>query len=57
MAKNGVPSDGHRNGQVTGGSQVYNDHVDRWIKRDTQTGKFMDQKQGGSIFKGVIRKK
>lgn len=53
MAKNGEVGDGHRNGQVTGRSQVYNDSIDRWIKRDTETGRFMDQKQDGTPFKGV----
>lgn len=57
MAKNGEVGDGHRDGQVTGRSQVYNDSIDRWIKRDTETGKFMDQKQDGTPFKGVRKEK
>lgn len=57
MAKNGEVGDGHRNGQVSGRSQVYNEGIDRWIKRDTDTGRFMDQKQDGSPFKGVRKEK
>lgn len=57
MAKNGKPGDGHRNGQVTGRSQTYNDKVGRYIKRDTSTGQFMDQKQDGTPFKGVRKEK
>lgn len=53
MAKNGKPGDGHRNGQVKGRAQVYNGKIDRWIKVDTETRKFMDQKQNGDPFKGV----
>lgn len=57
MAKNGKVGDGHRNGQVTNRSQTYNDSIDRWIKRDTQTGQFMDQKVDGTPFKGVRKEK
>jgi hypothetical protein len=57
MAKNGEVGDGHRDGQVTGRSQTYNDSIDRWIKRDTETGQFMDQKQNGTPFKGVRKEK
>jgi len=53
MAKNGKSGDGHRNGQVTDRSQVHNGHIDRWIKRDSDNGRFMDQKQDGTPFKGV----
>jgi hypothetical protein len=53
MAKNGVANDGHRNGAVTGRSQVYNGMIDRFIKRDSETGKFMDVKSDDKPFKGV----
>lgn len=53
MAKNPPYKDGHRHGQVTQRSQVYNERIDRWVKRDTETGKFMDQKENGEPFKGV----
>jgi hypothetical protein len=53
MAKNPPPGDGHRHGAVRDRSQVYNDKIDRWIKRDTETGQFMDQKSDGEPFKGI----
>lgn len=52
MATNLPKGDGHRNGQVKHRSQVYNPQNDKYIKRDTETGKFMDQKSSGK-FKGV----
>ena len=57
MATNPPAGDGHRNGAVTGRSQVHNPKTDTWVKRDTSTGRFMDQKQGGKPFKGVRREK
>lgn len=53
MAKNPPNGDGHRQGAVKDRSQVYNPVVERWIKRDAETGKFMDQKVGKKPFKGV----
>jgi hypothetical protein len=53
MAKNGKSGDGHRNGQVTGRSQTYNPKNDTYVKRDTTTGRFMDQKADNKPFKGV----
>ncbi len=52
MAKNG-PRGGGRIGQVRKRSQVQNPLNGNWTKRDTNTGKFMDQKQDGAPFKGV----
>ncbi len=57
MATNPPKGDGHRNGAVTGRSQVYNPKNETWVKRDTSTGRFMDQKQNGTPFKGVRREK
>lgn len=57
MAKNGKTGDGHRNGQVTGRSQIYNPQTKTFVKRDTSTGKFMDQKADGSPFKGVRKER
>lgn len=57
MAKNGTPGDGHRNGAVRGRSQVQNPVNGNWTKRDTDTGRFIDQKQDGDPFKGVRREK
>lgn len=53
MAKNGVRGDNHRNGAVTSRSQTHNPKTDQWVKRDTNTGRFMDVKQDGTPFKGV----
>ncbi len=57
MAKNKPYDDGHRQGQVTGRSQTHNPHNDRWVKRDTDTGKFIDQKANPEPFKGVRKEK
>ncbi|BET60307.1 hypothetical protein GEO60473_33470 [Geobacter sp. 60473] len=57
MAKNPPTGDGHRHGQVTGRSQVYNPKTETWTKRDTETGRFMDQKADGTPFKGVRKEK
>jgi hypothetical protein len=57
MATNPPSGDGHRNGAVRDRSQVYNPQNDRWIKRDSETGQFMDQKQNGEPFKGVRKEK
>lgn len=55
MAKNGKPGDGHRNGPVRDRSQVHNPQNDRWIKRDSDTGQFMDVKHDKKPFKGVTK--
>lgn len=44
---------GYRRGSVTGRSQTYNPKTDTYVKRDADSGKFMDQKQDGTPFKGV----
>jgi hypothetical protein len=53
MATNPPTGDGHRNGAVRDRSQVFNPVTEQWVKRDTETGKFMDVKQDGEPFKGV----
>ena len=53
MATNPPKGDGHRNGMVRGRSQTYNPKTEQWVKRDTDTGRFMDVKQDGTPFKGV----
>jgi len=57
MAKKTPPGDNHRHGAVTGRSQTFNPQNDRWIKRDSETGQFMDQKSDGTPFKGVRKEK
>ena len=57
MAKNGKAGDGHRNGAVRDRSQTYNPKTEKWVKRDADTGRFMDVKQDGTPFKGVTKEK
>ena len=38
-------------------SQVQNPINHNWTKRDSDTGRFMDQKQDGTPFKGVLKEK
>ncbi len=57
MAKNPPYGDGHRHGAVKGRSQTYNDRNERWVKRDTETGRFIDQKSDRDPFKGVRKEK
>jgi hypothetical protein len=57
MAKNPPPGDGRRVGAVRGRSQTHNPQNDRWVKRDTDTGRFMDQKDDAKPFKGVRKEK
>ena len=53
---NGKPGHG-RHSTVRKRSQTYNPQTDQWVKRDTETGKFMDVKQNGTPFKGVRKEK
>ncbi|MCK4621323.1 MAG: hypothetical protein KAT62_03810 [Desulfuromonadales bacterium] len=57
MAKNPPIGDGHRIGAIKGRSQTFNPKNDRWTKRDTETGRFMDQKADSKPFKGVRKEK
>lgn len=57
MAKNAPTSDGHRQGAVKDRSQTYNPTTGHWIKRDTNTGRFIDQKSDPKPFKGVRKEK
>ncbi len=57
MAKNGKVGDGHRNGEVVKRSQVLNTKTKLFVKRDADTGKFMDVKTTGGKFKGVRKEK
>jgi hypothetical protein len=53
MAKNGKSGDGRRNGAVKQRSQTFNPQNEKWVKRDTETGRFLDQKADSKPFKGV----
>lgn len=57
MATNKPYGDGHRKGAVRERSQTYNPKTERYVKRDTNTGRFMDQKSDGKPFKGVRKEK
>lgn len=57
MAKNDPIGDNARRGAVKDRSQVKNPLNDNWTKRNADTGRFMDQKQGGTPFKGVRKEK
>lgn len=57
MAKNGKTGDGHRNGAVKDRSQTFNLKTETWVKRDSDTGRFMDGKSDGKPFKGVTKEK
>jgi hypothetical protein len=57
MATNPPRGDNHRNGAVRDRSQTRNPRNDRWVKRDTGTGRFMDQKSDGTPFKGVRKER
>lgn len=57
MAKNGVSGDGHRNGAVKQRSQTQT-QSGHWVKRDSETGRFMDVKTTDKTpFKGVTKEK
>lgn len=56
MAKNNPPGDGHRIGAVRERSQTAMPSG-HYVKRDTQTGRFMDVKSDKTPFKGVRREK
>ncbi len=57
MATNPPKGDGHRIGAVRDRSQFFNPVIDRWCKRDTETGQIIDQKVDGDPFKGVRKEK
>lgn len=53
MATN-APNDGSRKGAVKNRSQVQNPKTGLWIKRDSDSGRFMDVKTSSSKpFKGI----
>lgn len=57
MAKNGQPGDGHRNGAVRERSQTKTPSG-HYVKRDANTGRFMDVKTTDKTpFKGVRKER
>lgn len=57
MATNGRSDDNRRNGAVKERSQVLNPKTGLYVKRDENTGKFMDVKTSGGKFKGIRKEK
>ncbi|RZJ84002.1 MAG: hypothetical protein EOO20_21825 [Chryseobacterium sp.] len=57
MARNVKAGDGQRNGAVKDRSQTHNPTTEQWVKRDADTGRFMDVKQDGTPFKGVRKER
>lgn len=55
MAKN--TGNEHRDGAVKNRTQTYNPKNDTYIKRDSETGRFIDVKSDGTPFKGVTKEK
>ena len=53
MAKNKPYGDNARKGAVKNRSQVLNPKNGLYVKRDPDTGRFMDVKTTGGKFKGV----
>ena len=46
---------GHRTGTVKDRSQVKNPNDGKFVKRDLESGQFMDRKEDGRPFKGVAK--
>lgn len=57
MATNGISGDNRRHGAVRKRSQTKHSSGKHWIKRDTDTGKFLNVKSDGTKFKGVRKEK
>tara|TARA_Y100000815_G_scaffold254646_1_gene260844 strand:- start:69 stop:242 length:174 start_codon:yes stop_codon:yes gene_type:complete len=57
MAKNKPFGDNARKGAVKNRSQVFNTKTNLFVKRDSDTGRFMDVKTTGGKFKGVRKEK
>jgi hypothetical protein len=57
MAVNKPSGDNARIGAVRERSQVYNPKTEQWVKRDTNTGQWIDVNQNGQPHKGVRKEK
>lgn len=57
MATNPPKGDGRRIGAVKDRSQAFNPKTGHWTKRDTDTGRFIDQKSDARPFKGVRKER
>jgi hypothetical protein len=54
---NPPPGGNHRKGAMRDRSQTHNPKTDRWVKRDRDTGQFIDQKADRKPFKRVTKEK
>ncbi|CAI1175379.1 hypothetical protein [Serratia quinivorans] len=57
MAKNAPYGDNRRIGMIQERSQAFNPLTEQWVKRNSDTGRFMDVKQDGTPCKGVRKEK
>ncbi len=58
MATNGKTGDNQRHGAVRQRSQTKNPITNQWVKRNDETGRFMDVKTSDNKpFKGVRKEK
>ncbi|HCA57800.1 MAG TPA: hypothetical protein DEP46_07455 [Blastocatellia bacterium] len=55
MAKN--TGKGYRKGSVDNRTQVHNPKIDRFVKRDTETGQFTNVKSDDRPFKGIAKER
>ncbi len=55
MEKNPPSGDGHRKSAVKQRTQTYNPRTRQYVKRDSDTGRFIDVKQDGKPFKGISK--
>lgn len=53
MATNPPKGDNRRHGAVKERSQTFNPRTERYVKRNTNDGRFMDMKSDNKPFKGV----
>lgn len=57
MARDLAPNGHGRKGEVRDRSQIYNPKIERYVKRNDITGRFMDVKADPKPFKGVRKEK
>ncbi|RTQ45469.1 hypothetical protein EJV47_25370 [Hymenobacter gummosus] len=57
MATNPPTGDNARKGAVRKRSQTFNPTTGQYVKRDAETGRFMDVKEDGKPFKGVRKER
>ncbi|MBG8554002.1 hypothetical protein [Hymenobacter guriensis] len=57
MATNPPTGDNARKGAVRRRSQTFNPVTKQFVKRDAETGRFLDVKEDGKPFKGVRKER